>query len=49
MGPMQKKQIKVGIAGSGFAASFHFEAIRKVFSVDVEVVGVYSPTKQNRE
>lgn len=43
---MNREQIKTGIVGSGFAASFHFEAIKKVSSVDVKVVGVYSRTKQ---
>ena len=46
---MNKKQIKAGIIGSGFAASFHFEAIKKVYSVDVKVTGVYSRNQQNRE
>ena len=46
---MNREQIKAGIIGSGFAASFHFEAIKKVYSVDVKVAGVYSRTKPNRE
>ena len=46
---MNREQIKAGIIGSGFAASFHFEAIKKVYSVDVKMAGVYSRTEQNRE
>jgi len=46
---MNREQIKAGIIGSGFAASFHFEAIKKVYSVDVKVAGVYSRNQQNRE
>jgi len=45
----KEKHIRTGIIGSGFAASFHFEAIRKVYRTDVEVVGVYSKTRENRE
>lgn len=37
-----KKTIKAGIIGSGFAASFHYAALQRVFSAAVEVVGVYS-------
>jgi predicted dehydrogenase len=39
---MNKKTVRAGIAGSGFAATFHFEALRRVYSVDVDVVGVHS-------
>lgn len=39
---MKKPTIRTGIVGSGFSASFHFEALRKVHSVDVDVVGVHS-------
>ena len=39
---MEKKQVRTGIVGSGFSASFHFEAVRKIYGTDVEVVGNYS-------
>ena len=39
---MKKKTVRTGIVGSGFAANFHFEAISKVYGVDVDVVGVYT-------
>ena len=39
---MDKKIIRAGIIGSGFAARFHFEALKRVFSASVEVVGAYS-------
>ena len=39
---MNKKTIRTGIVGSGFAATFHFEAIRRVYQENVEVVGVHS-------
>ncbi len=43
---MDKSVIKAGIIGSGFAARFHYEALQRVFSTKVEVVGVYSVTEE---
>jgi predicted dehydrogenase len=39
---MERKIIRAGIVGSGFASRFHFDALQHVFSAKVEVVGVYS-------
>lgn len=39
---MKKQRVLAGIIGSGFAAKFHYEALLRVHSVDVEIVGVYS-------
>ncbi len=39
---MKKKSVHAGIVGAGFSASFHFEAIRKVYGTDVEIKGVYA-------
>ena len=39
--------IRAGIVGSGFAARFHLEAMRKVYGVNVDITGVYSPTEEN--
>ena len=39
---MIKKSVRTGIVGSGFSASFHFEAIHKVHGTDVDVRGVFS-------
>jgi predicted dehydrogenase len=39
---MNESVIKAGIIGSGFAARFHFDALKRVFSTKVEVVGAYS-------
>jgi len=39
---MKKKTVRTGIVGSGFSATFHFEALRKVYGTDVEVIGVHS-------
>ncbi len=42
---MNKKTIRAGIVGAGFSASFHYEALRKVYGTNVEVVGVHSLDK----
>jgi predicted dehydrogenase len=39
---MNKRTVRAGIVGAGFSASFHFEAIRKVYGTNVEVKGVYA-------
>ena len=44
-----KKKIRAGIAGSGFAATFHVDALLKVYGVEVDIVGCYSPTKEKRD
>jgi predicted dehydrogenase len=44
---MEKKVLLAGIAGSGFAAKFHYDAIQRIFSVKVDVVGAYSTSGQN--
>src|SRR5215203_3659008 len=36
------KTYKAGLIGSGFAARFHLEAIKRVYSTSVEVTGVFS-------
>ncbi len=38
---MQRKTVRSGLVGAGFAADFHFESVKRVHSADVEVVGVY--------
>lgn len=39
---MNKRITKAGIIGSGFAARFHYDALKRVFSTQVEVAGAYS-------
>ncbi|MGN6616037.1 MAG: Gfo/Idh/MocA family protein [Ilyomonas sp.] len=46
---MEKKILRAGIIGSGFAAKFHYEALERVYGVKVEIEGAYSPTTQNLE
>jgi predicted dehydrogenase len=43
---MTKNKIKTGIFGSGFAARFHYDALKRVNCVNVEIAGVYSPTRE---
>jgi len=45
---MTRKKLFCGIIGSGFSASFHVDSVRRVFGVDVEIAGVYSPNKEHR-
>lgn len=44
----EKKQIRAGIVGSGFAAAFHVEALQRVYEAHIEITGVYSPNRDNR-
>jgi predicted dehydrogenase len=44
---MEKKVLRAGIVGSGFAAKFHYEALKRVFSTRVEVTGAFSPSAEN--
>ncbi|MGD2093483.1 MAG: Gfo/Idh/MocA family oxidoreductase [Phycisphaerales bacterium] len=37
-----KKTVRTGIVGAGFAATFHFECLRKVHGTNVEVEGVFA-------
>lgn len=39
---MNKKTVRAGIVGAGFSATFHYEALRKVHGVDVDVRGVFA-------
>jgi predicted dehydrogenase len=39
---MQKKTVRTGIVGAGFSATFHFEALKKVYGTHVEVIGVHT-------
>jgi predicted dehydrogenase len=43
---MTDKIIRSGIAGSGYAARFHYEALQRLYSVKVKITGAYSPTSQ---
>lgn len=39
---MQKATVRTGIVGAGFSATFHAEAIKKVYGTNVELVGVHA-------
>lgn len=39
---MQKKIVRTGIVGAGFSATFHFEALSRIYGANVEVVGVHA-------
>jgi len=38
---MQRKTVRSGLVGAGFAANFHYESVQRVYGADAEVVGVY--------
>jgi predicted dehydrogenase len=44
---MAVKITRSGIAGSGFAAKFHCEALQRLYSVRIEIAGVFSPTAEH--
>ena len=39
---MDKKTVRTGIIGAGFAATFHFECLKKVHGTNVEIEGVFA-------
>lgn len=43
------EKIRVGFAGARFAARFHWDGLRRVYGVPVEMVGVTSKTTEARE
>ena len=46
---MTERILRSGLAGSGYAARFHYEALKRVFSVKLEVRGAFSPTREKLE
>ena len=46
---MEKRILKAGFAGSGFAARFHYDALGHVFSTKVEVAGVFSVAREEAQ
>lgn len=43
---MADKVIRTALAGSGFAAKFHYEALLRLHSVKPEITGAFSPTAE---
>ena len=43
---IHKRTVRTGIVGSGFSATFHFEALKKVYGTNVEVIGVHSQARE---
>ncbi|MHC4658368.1 MAG: Gfo/Idh/MocA family protein [Planctomycetota bacterium] len=46
---MDKKTVRTAIIGAGFSATFHFEAVNKLYGTAAEVVGVFCRTKEKRK
>jgi predicted dehydrogenase len=45
----QKATVRAGLVGAGFAATFHFDALRRVYGTNVEVVGVHATDRAGGE
>ena len=45
----RKPKLRGGIVGSGFAARLHHEGLERAYSADIEIAGVFSPTRANAE
>lgn len=43
------KRLRVGIVGAGFAGAYHFECLRRVYGVEVQVAGVTSRRAASRK
>ena len=43
---MKQKTLRAGIIGSGFAAKFHYDAMLRVYTAKVEIVGAYSRSQK---
>ena len=39
---MEKKTVRTGMVGAGFAATFHFECLKKVHGTNVDLEGVFA-------
>ena len=46
---LNKKTVRAGIVGARFAATFHFEALRRVYGTAVDIRGVYSLHPESRQ
>lgn len=46
---MSEQIFRCGIAGSGFAARFHYDALLRVFGTKLKITGAYSPTREKLE
>ncbi len=44
-----QEPVRVGFVGARFAANFHWDGLRRVYGVPVEIVGVTSQTAEGRD
>jgi predicted dehydrogenase len=49
MEPGMAETVRVGIVGARFAAKFHWDGLRRVYGVPLEIVGVTSKTAEARD
>jgi len=43
---MDKKTVRAGLVGAGFAATFHYDCLQRVHGVNVEVAGVFAADRE---
>jgi predicted dehydrogenase len=43
------KKLRIGLVGAGFAARYHFECLRRVYGIQVEIAGVTSLRRESCE
>jgi len=46
---LNKKTVRAGIVGARFAATFHYEALKKVYGTAVDIRGIYSLRAESRQ
>ncbi len=44
-----QEPVRIGFVGARFAANFHWDGLRRVYGVPVEIVGVTSQTADTRD
>ena len=49
VGASMAQTTRVGIVGAKFAARFHYPALRRVYGVPVEIVGVTAKSRESAE
>jgi predicted dehydrogenase len=46
---VKKKTVRAGIVGAGFAATFHFECLKRVHGTNIEIKGVFTRDPKHAE
>jgi predicted dehydrogenase len=43
------KRVRIGIIGGGFIAVQHYECIKRIYGIDIDVVGIYDTIAEKSE